>query len=195
MKIFRYLLVFPCLLFQASGCFASPENVINFSVLPDPIAHCHGYEGEVAMTENSTLGMLVAPECISDRPTFYGSSYTTFTNKFNRIVVPWKYMPHGVFEDGIFLMVLAGAEASEFKTAAGSTANVSFIDTGFHIGYQWFWDNGFNVSAVAGVAHLIRNSLDQNISLAESNTGIDFLVQQTSTNTHMGVGLTFGWAF
>lgn len=73
--------------------------------------------------------------------------------------------------------------------------NVSFIDTGVLFGYQWFWRNGFNISGLIGVAHLMRNSLDQNISPNESNSVSDYLDQQTSTNNHIGGGMFLGWVF
>lgn len=195
MKILKYFVVSSLLLLQTSLCFAGSENVINFSILPDPIAHCHQYWVDFAVTENSTLGVIGAPECISDRPTFYGSNFTSFTNRFNRVMAVWKYAPHGAFEDGSFLMASVGKERDELKTAAGSAANVSFIVSGVHVGHQWFWRNGLNVTATLGIAHLERNSLDKNVSVTESVDGIDFLDKQTSSNTHLGVGLFFGWAF
>ena len=100
-----------------------------------------------------------------------------------------------MFNDGYFFDVGVGAESNEFRTTAGSTANVSFIDTGGHGGYQWFWDNGLNISALLGVGHLMRDSLDQSISPAESISVKDYLSQQTSVTTHIGFGVIFGWAF
>jgi len=195
MNIFKYFVVSSVLLLQTSLCFARSDEVINFYVSPDPITHCNGYGVDVAITENSTLGIVGIPECISDRPTFYGSSTIKLSNKLNRMFAMWKYSPHGVFEDGYFLYAVVGADNSEFKSAAGSTANVSFIDTGTGVGYHWFWHNGFNVTTALGVAHLIQNSIDKSISSTESVDTVNYLDQQTRTNTHAGVGLFFGWAF
>lgn len=117
------------------------------------------------------------------------------TNIFNRILIPWRYSPYGAFNNGYFVEALVGVEKSEYKSVAGSSANVSFIDTGVWLGYQWFWHNGLNISAVAGVAHLTTISLDKSISPTESSDVSDYLDQQTSTNTHMAGGVFFGWAF
>lgn len=195
MSVLKYVVIFSLLFLPTSLCFARSDNVINFSVLPDPIAHCHQYWVDFAVTENSSLGVVGAPECISDRPTFYGSNFTSFTNRFNRVMIPFKYAPHGAFKNGYFLMASVGEERDEFKTAAGSTANVSFIVSSVHAGYQWIWRNGLNITTTLGIAHLERNTLDKSVSVTEGADGIAFLDKQTSTNTHVGVGLFFGWAF
>lgn len=192
MNIFKYFVVSSLLLLQTSLCFAGSKNVINFSVAPDPFTHCHQYGVDVAITENSTLGVL--PASCTDRPTF-GVINSQVTSTFNRTLIVWRYSPYGAFQDGYFVDAMVGAETNEFKSAAGSAANVSFIDAGGHVGYQWFWHNGFNVSALTGVGHLMRNSLDTSISPAESRTVSDYLDRQTSTTTHAGWGVNFGWAF
>lgn len=117
------------------------------------------------------------------------------TNKFNRILIPWRYSPYGVFSNGFFVEALIGVEKSELKSASGSSANVTFIDTGVWLGYQWIWHTGLNIAAVAGINHLTQNSIDKNISPAESSNVSDYLNQQTSTNTHVGGGVFLGWAF
>lgn len=197
MKIFKYLLVSSFLLFQTSLCFA--QDTINFSVVPDPTTHCHQYIVDVAITKNSTLGVMPSYNCTDrpHRPNNDGSMVmnSQVTNKFNRILIPWRYSPHGAFNNGYFVEALVGVEKSEFKTVVGSSANVSFIDTGVLLGYQWFWHNGLNISAVAGVAHLTNISLEKNISPTESSNVSDYLDQQTSTNTHMAGGVSFGWSF
>jgi len=91
------------------------------------------------------------------------------TNKFNRILIPWRYSPHGVFNNGLFAEALIGVEKSELKTAAGSSADVTFIDTGVWLGYQWVWNDGLNISTAVGLAHLSRSSLDKSISPTESS--------------------------
>ena len=117
------------------------------------------------------------------------------TNKFNRILIPWRYSPHSAFNKGYFVEALVGVEKSKLESAAGSGANVSFIDTGVWLGYQWFWHNGLNISAVIGAAHLARISLEKSISPTESSDVRDYLNQQTSSNTHLASGVFFGWAF
>jgi hypothetical protein len=90
---------------------------------------------------------------------------------------------------------IVGLEKSELKSAAGSSANVTFVDTGVWLGYQWFWRSGLNISAAAGLAHLTRISRDMSISSTESRDVNNYLERQTSTNTHMAGGAFFGWSF
>ena len=191
MKIFKYILVNLFLLFHASLCIA--QDSINLYVAPDPTTHCHQFGVEVALSKNSSIGVIPSYNC-ANRNT-YGPLNDQVTSNFNRVIVPLRYAPNGIFENGYFLMALIGMEKNEFKSVAGSSANVSFIDTVILFGYQWFWRNGFNISGSIGVAHLMRNSLDQTIAPTESNSVSDYLVQQTSTNTHVGGGMFLGWVF
>lgn len=197
MKIFKYLLVFSFLLFQTSLSIA--QDSINFSVGPDPTTHCHQYRVDVAITKNSTLGVMPSYNCTDrpNRPNNDGSMVinSQVTNKFNRIIIPWRYSPYGALNNGFIVEAIIGVEKSEFKSASGSNANVSFIDTGVWLGYQWFWQNGFNISAVGGVVRLSRISLDKSISPIESSNVSDYLDQQTSTNTHAAGGIFIGWLF
>ncbi len=198
MKILKYLLVTVVLLFQTTFCFA--QDIINFSVAPDLTTHCNQFRADVAITKVITLGVMPAIDCANrqDRPDSVSGSMvmnSLVTNKFNRILIPMRYSPYGSLRNGFFVEALVGAESSEYSSVAGSTANVTFIDTAAWLGYQWFWQNGLNFSAVIGRAHLIRNSLDKSISASESSTVSDYLDQQTSTNTHTASGMFFGWAF
>ena len=117
------------------------------------------------------------------------------SNKFNRILIPWKYFPQGAFNNGYFVEALVGMEKSELKSAAGSSANVTFIDTALGLGYQWIWHNGLNISAVAVINHLTQHSLDKSFAPAEGGDVRDYLDRQTSSNTHVGGGVILGWAF
>ncbi len=193
MKIFRYLPVSVFLFFQVSLCFASSEKSLNFSFLPDPKTRCHQYVVDIAITDNSTLGIMPSYNC-SDRPT-YGTINKQVTSTFNRLLIPWRYSPGGVLKKGYFVVTLLGVEKNEFKTTLGSGVNVSFIDTGVLLGYQWFWQNGFNISGLLGIAHLIRYKRDKDISPTESSNVSEYLNRQTRTNTHIGGGIQFGWAF
>lgn len=202
MKIFRRIIVSSVLLIQTSVCFAQSEKSINFTSAPyiAPKHVCEMFGIEVAITEKITLGVSPAVNCknrasVTDRKV--GLDFPSgVTNKFNRILIPWIYAPAGSFHTGYFVQILSGVERGEYKTAAGSSANVTFINTGFTGGYQWFWGNGFNISVNLGVAHLVRYKFDRNISPAEtSNIIINYLDQQTSTNTHPAGGIQFGWAF
>jgi len=193
MKVLMYIFVISFSFFQVSLSFASSKDSINLSFAPDPQTQCHQYAVGVAITENSTLGIVPSYNC-ADRPT-YGTIEKQVTSTFNRLIIPWRYSPNGVFKNGYFVTALVGIEKNKFKTTVGSDANVSFIDTGVLLGYQWFWRNGFNISGLIGVAHLIQYKRDKNISPAESNKVSDYLDEQTSTNTHIGGGVQFGWAF
>jgi len=191
MKILKYLLVSSVLLFQTSLCFG--ENSINVSFYPDPFNHCNQYGVDVAITNKSTLGTILG-SCNSDRPT-YGQSNSQVENNFNRVLISWRYSPKGALRSGNFIEATVGEEKSEFRSAAGSRSNVTFIDTELDAGYQWFWNNGFNVSIGGGVAHLIRNSGDKSISPSESSDIIGFLDKNTRTNTHTGLLFSLGWSF
>lgn len=198
MKKIEYLLIFLLILFQTSLCFA--EDSVNLSVAPDPTTGCHQFRVDIAISENSTLGIM--PAHCTDRPSrpsrFIGGDMkmnSQVTNKFNRILIPWRYSPHGAFNNGYFVEPIVGWERSELKSVAGSSANVTFVNTGVWLGYQWFWRNGLNISAAGGLAHLTRISQDKSISPVESSNVNDYLNRQTSSNTHMAVGAFFGWAF
>lgn len=194
MKIFKYLLVSAFLLLQASLCFARSENVINLAFLPDTLSHCHQYIVDVAVSKKSTLGALWAPECNSDRAT-YTAPNSQVKTQFNRMVIPWKYYMNGALEEGAFFMASVGYEQTAYQSVAGSVANDSFIVTGVHVGYHWFWKSGFNINLAVGVAHLVLNSVDKTIAATESREVVDFIDKNTSTNTHMGAGVVAGWAF
>jgi hypothetical protein len=188
---FAHLLAFVLLMVQTPLCLS--KDVLNVVLLPDPFK-CHQLGVDFAITENSTLGIIGAKECKSDRPT-YGSSNSNVDNTFSRILIPWRYSTEGAFNDGYFMQAVFGAEKSEFRSDAGSTADVTFADIGFYGGYQWFWSNGFNVSALVGVAFLAKRSLDKNIVPSESGDVVEFLDKNTRTNAHPGIGIILGWSF
>jgi len=192
MKTLMCLFSFLCLIFQASSCFS--KDSINISLIPD-FFNCHHHFGlEFSIHENSTLGIIGTNKCTSDRPT-YGDSNSKVNNTFSRIFIPWRYSMKGAFKDGYFIQTMIGIENSKFKSETGSSADVTFIDLTLHGGYQWFWGNGFNVSALAGVAFLKKTNLTKNIVSNESDDVVDFLDKNTKSNAHIGVGVIFGWAF
>ncbi len=190
MRIFKCLSISVMLFFHTALCFA--QDSVNLQILPDPTTHCTQLWGEVAITTNSTLGVM--PASCSNRPTV-GTINNQVSDSFNRISFSWKYSPHGAFKDGYFLMAGAGVETHAFSSVAGSTANVTYIDTGLFYGYSWFWRNGLNCSVGLGVAHLMPVTVGKSISTTETSTVSDYLDQQTSTSTHMGTILALGWAF
>lgn len=192
MKFYKYLLVTSLLFLQTSVCFA--ENSINFSLVPDRSLPCSQLGIDVAISENSTLG--ISPlSCNTDRPAIVMAPNSNVRNQVNRIIVPWRYSPRGAFKDGYYFAATVGVESDQFTSTAGSTANVVFFGSSFHTGYQWFWDNGFNITFIISASHLARVSLDRSTSPTESPDVVDFLDRNTRTNTHYSAGPLLGWAF
>lgn len=138
-----------------SLCFESSEKSLNFSFLPDPKTRCHQYAVDTAITDNSTLGIMPSYNC-SDRPTD-GTINKQVTSMLNRRVIPWRHFPGGVLKNDYFAAVLVGVEKNEVKTTVGSDVNVSFIDTGVVLGYQWLWQNGFNISGINATTIFLRS--------------------------------------
>lgn len=194
MNTFRYFL-FSFLLFSVFE--ASADKFINLSIAPDPVTKCHQIRMDFAVTANSMVGIMPA-SCTNrpDRPVD-GSMVIPdqVTNTFNRVIIPWRYSPYGVLRDGLILEALAGFEKSEYKTTLGSNTNNTFILFGVDVGYQWVWTNGFNISTFIGFAHLIRNNHEVTIVPAESSAVVDYLDQQSNSNTHLAGGVFLGWAF
>lgn len=192
-----YLMV-ALLFFPSSMCFAEEEARANVSIAPDPVTRCHQYRADYAVAERSTLGVMLAYDC-ANRPSrpVNGSMDMSggVSNTFNRVLVPWRYAPHGALQDGYFVDAMVGVERAEYSTTAGSSANVHFFDIAMGLGYQWFWHNGLNVSVFAGAAHLMRQSGVTNISATESVAASEYLKQQTNTNSHLASGAYVGWSF
>jgi hypothetical protein len=186
------------LFFQSSLCVAEDGAQANISIAPDPVTRCHQYRVDYSVAERSTLGVMLAYDC-ANRPSrpVNGSMDMSggVSNTFNRILIPWRYAPRGALRDGYFVDAMVGVERAEYKTTAGSSANVNFIDVALGLGYQWFWHNGLNVSVFAGAAYLMRQSGGTNISATESVVTSDYLAQQTSTNSHLASGAYVGWSF
>jgi hypothetical protein len=186
------------LFLQSTLCIAESGASANVSISPDPSTLCHQYRVDYAVAERSTLGLMLAYDCANrpNRPVSGSMDMNSgVSNTFNRIVVPWRYAPHGVLRDGYFVDALVGVERAEYKTTAGSDANVHFFDVALGLGYQWFWHNGLNVSVFAGAAHLMRQSGGVNISATELAGTTEYLKQQTSTNSHLASGAYVGWSF
>ncbi len=93
---------------------------------------------------------------------------------------------------GYFVQALAGLEKSEFKSKLGFTADVTFVNLAIHAGYQWYWQNGFNLSLMAGVVYL---NVNRNIMTNESVAVADFLGENTESNFHGGASVIVGWLF
>lgn len=193
MSYFRNLFTL-LLLLQASPCFA--QDTINISVLPVIPLACTQLDIGVAVTQQSTLG-IIPSSCNADRvSTPTGGASPNIRNQFNRVLGEWKYAPDGAFNDGFFVGAVLGIENDQFNSPAGSTADVYFAAGGVMTGYQWFWENGFNITWVFSAAHLEQISLNNyNIVPSESIDVINWLQTNTSSNTHFGMGPILGWAF
>jgi hypothetical protein len=187
-------IIFCLLLLQAGACLSA--DAINLVLLPDSFNSfkCHQPGVEFQVSQTSTLAVFGRLDCESERST-YGDTNDEVTNTFSRIFVPWRYSKGGAFRDGPFMQSLVGMERSRFKSVSGSTADVTYVDFAFHYGYQWFWNNGFNVSVIGGLALLVKTSSDEEIVQNENNEVIDFLDKNTRTNVHPGAGFIFGWKF
>ena len=179
-------------IFQSPFCFS--QNSTNIIVVPDPLYSTHHFGLELAATKNSRLGLMAGYKRDSDRPT-YGESNDNVTNTFSRVLIPWTYSKNGAWEKSFFITGLVGLENDRFDSVAGSSADVIFINLGLLAGYQWFWHNGLNISAMFGRAFLIENRSDKNISANESSDVIEYLNKNTKTNNHFAGGIVLGWAF
>lgn len=194
MKIFKCLLIFSCLLFQAENCLA--QDIINISFIYNTPIICSQPLFDVAVTQQSILG--ISPgSCTADRPSNPASGAgSNISNQFNRMMGVWRYSPNGVFKDGFYFALTAGIENDSFNSTAGSTAEVYFAGYGLMSGYQWFWKNGFNITWIFSVAHLEQISLNNyNIVPGERADVINWLQTNTSSNTHFTMGPLLGWSF
>lgn len=185
-------LIFMSFLLLYSG-LSFAKDTINLVLLPDPY-NCHQIGVDAAITENSTLGLIGRSGCKSDRPT-YGSPNNDVRNTFSRILIPWRYSLNGAFKDGFFFQSLAGLEKSNFKSDLGSSAKVTFYNIAAQVGYQWFWDIGFNVSVLAGPTFLIEKESSKNVAQNEQEDVVKFLDNNTKSNIHGGAGVIVGWNF
>lgn len=191
MNFYSRIVLLSLVLLLPEWCFS--KDTVNLVFLPD-VFNCHQLGIETVLSGKNTLGAIGRSGCHSNRPT-YGSANDSVTNSFSRILVPWRYSPNGGFEDGYFLQALVGLEKSRFASQLGSTAEVSFLDVGFHVGYQWFWGNGFNVSVLGGAAFLNKRNSTVAIGQNEEKDVVEFLDKNTKTNVHGGGGIIVGWSF
>jgi hypothetical protein len=189
-KIFVNLIVI--LVFYSYSSISYSGTDYNLLLLPDPF-DCHQMGIEKSITNKTRLEILAVANCDSDRPA-YGKANDNVSNSFSRILIPWTYSK-SAWRDGYFTKVLVGVEHHEFESTLGSTANVTFTDISAHFGYQWFWQNGLNVSASLGAAYLYKNSLDKTIDTNETSGVVDFLDKNTKTNQHLALGIILGWVF
>lgn len=186
-----------CLLFvMAIGLpsYCLSQNSANFTFVPSPEYSAHQYGVETSITGNNRFGILAANKSDSKRPT-YGESNDQVRNDFRRVLSLWSFTTNGAWQDGFVVTAVAGVEKDNFKSTQGSRAEVDFLALGVLAGYQWFWPNGFNITTSAGQALLIANNVKKDIAENENEEVVAYLDKNTKTNTHIGIGLIFGWAF
>ena len=171
---------------------ASHAGEYNLILLPEPYCSQAGLEKK--MGEKITLGVLARFSCDSPRPT-YGSNNDDVDNQFSRVLIPLRYAFSGVFTTGPIVQGMLGIENSKFTSRSDSKVEITFLDFSILDGYQWFFTNGINLAALAGIAHLQELSSDRKIAAAETTPVADFLDKNAKTNTHFGVGVVLGWAF
>ncbi len=181
-----FLLLYPSL------SLSQPST--NFILIPDLQFNVHQLGIERALSNRTKAGLLVAYRSDSDRPT-YGDSNENVKNDFQRILFPWIYSKNGSWTDGYVLTGMVGLENSKFKSAVGSHAEVTFLDLVLLGGYQWYWDNGLNVSALAGGALLVKSNSNEDISSGETIAIVDYLHDNIKTNIHPALGIILGWSF
>lgn len=184
------LAVFFMLVFHHAVTFS--RDLINVILVPDPY-DCHQTGVETALTNNSRIGILAVIHCATDRPA-YGSANNNVRNNFSRILIPWTFSK-AIWTNGYFLKALVGVEEHEFLSAKDSHADVTFTDVSTHLGFQWFWDNGLNVSASFGAAFLFADDVTKNIQNDEGGDVISFMDKNTKSNHHAALGIILGWAF
>lgn len=175
----------------SSFCYS--QDVINLVLLPDPFS-CHQAGIETVVSDVHRLGLLGVKNCQSDRPTF-GNPHKDVDNTFSRLLLPWTYAGKGVWADSFFIKFLPGMESHKFTSRNGSRVEVTFTDIVIQAGYQWFWDNGFNLSLSGGAGYLIRRNLKKDVSSDEDSDVVRFLDKNSKTNIHPGGGVILGWAF
>lgn len=194
MDILNRWILISSLVIQPGLCLSADS--INVVLMPDSFNSfkCHQPGIEFQITQNSIIGVVGILDCESDRST-YGDTNDDVTNDFSRIFVPWRYSKDGAIKDGSFVQALVGIENSKFSSTLGSKAEVTYIDFAVHYGYQWFWKSGFNVSALAGLAYLVKTRSTEDIAPTESSDVIEFLDKNTKTNIHGGAGFMLGWKY
>jgi hypothetical protein len=188
----KYLLMFLCgtlSIIQTEIAFAGEYNLV---LLPSPYCTHAGFETRIG--DKYSLGVLGRPSCDSERPT-YGSPNAEVRSNFSRVLIPLRYSFKGAFTTGLFVQGMVGSETSEFRSTLGSTANVTFLDLGVYVGYQWFAKSGVNVSVIGGIAYLQQLNASKSISGGESASVTDFLNKNIDSNTHGGAGVIIGWKF
>ena len=165
-----------------------------YNILLLPAPYCSQAGVEKKTSENLSIGIIGRLNCHSERPT-YGDKNNEVDSKFSRALFPLKYSFNGTYSSGPFVQGAAGVEESEFKSDAGSSADVTYIDLAVHGGYQWYFSSGFDISILGGIAHLQEVSSSKQIFAGESTSVEDFLNKNTETNTHFGAGVILGWSF
>ena len=78
-------------------------------------------------------------------------------------------------------------------TGYNSTITASRTNFGAAGGYQWVWENGFNILTALGLENVSYTSINEEYSSNETNVNKDYLEKDVSTRTELTYYLLFGF--
>jgi len=78
-------------------------------------------------------------------------------------------------------------------TGYKSTVTASRTNFGVGGGYQWVWENGFNILATLGLENISYTSINEEYSSNEPQVNKDYLEKDVSTRTELTYYLLFGF--
>ena len=78
-------------------------------------------------------------------------------------------------------------------TGSNSTITASRTNFGGGGGYQWVWENGFNILTAVGLENISYTSINTEYSSTESQLNKDYLEKDLSTRTEQTFYLLFGF--
>jgi len=80
-------------------------------------------------------------------------------------------------------------------TGYKSTVTASRTNFGVGGGYQWVWENGFNILATLGLENISYTSISETYATLESQVNKDYIKEDLTTRTQSTYYLLFGWHF
>ena len=78
-------------------------------------------------------------------------------------------------------------------TGYRSTVTASRTNFGVGGGYQWVWENGFNILATLGLENISYTSISETYATLESQVNKDYIKEDLTTRTQSTYSLLFGW--
>ena len=78
-------------------------------------------------------------------------------------------------------------------TGYNSTITASRTNFGAGGGYQWVWENGFNILTALGLENISYTSINEEYSSKEPKVNKDYLEKDVSTRTELTYYLLFGF--